>query len=67
MLLAFGPDDLQRLAIPIGIGIAVLLILVVPSLRRSMIDSYRKGKEYRERLTGKKPPEEDENDRTDAR
>jgi hypothetical protein len=59
MLFAFGPEDLERFAIPIGIAIAVLLILIVPSLRRSVIGSYKKGKEARERLTGKNKPEED--------
>lgn len=48
MLLAFGPEDLERLAIPIGIGIAALLFLLVPSLRKDLMDSYRKGKEARE-------------------
>ena len=60
MLLAFGPEDLSRLAIPIGIGLAALLILIVPSLRRSVFDSFRKGKEASERLSGKPPPEPDD-------
>jgi hypothetical protein len=59
MLFAFGPEDLERFAIPIGIGIAVLIILMVPSFRRSIMDSYRKGKGARERWTGKKKQEED--------
>jgi hypothetical protein len=58
MLFGFGPEDLQRFAVPIGVGIAILLILIVPSFRRTIIDSYKKGKEARERLGGKKPPEE---------
>jgi hypothetical protein len=64
MLFAFGPEDLERFAIPIGIGIAVLLILMVPSFRRSIIDGYQKGKGARERLTGKKKPEEDKEEGT---
>ena len=51
MLFAFGPGDLQRFAIPIGIGIAVLAILIVPSLRRSILGSFIQGKEAGERLT----------------
>jgi hypothetical protein len=64
MLIGFSPEDLERFAIPIGIGIAVLLILIVPALRRSMIDSYKKGKETQERLTGKQKPEADKDEGT---
>lgn len=62
MLFAFGPEDLQRFAIPIGIGLAVLVILIVPSLRRSIIDSYKSGKEAGERLTGKQEADEDKDE-----
>jgi len=61
VLFGFGPEDLERFAIPIGVGIAILFILIVPSLRRAIIDRYKKGKEARERLTGKKPPDEADN------
>jgi hypothetical protein len=50
MLLAFGPEDLRRLAIPIGIGLAVLLILIVPALRRGVMNSIKSGHESGERL-----------------
>jgi hypothetical protein len=53
MLFAFGPQDLQRFAIPIGIALAVLIILVVPSLRRAVIESFTKGRDAGERLRGK--------------
>jgi hypothetical protein len=64
MLFAFGPEDLERYAIPIGIGIALLVILIVPSLRRSILDSYKKGKEARERLTRRNKPGEDKAEET---
>jgi hypothetical protein len=53
MLFAFGPQDLQRFAIPIGIALAVLVVLVVPSLRRAVIGSFMQGKDAGERLRGK--------------
>jgi hypothetical protein len=49
MLFAFGPEDLERLAIPIGIGIAALIFLIVPSYRKSVADSYKKGREARQK------------------
>jgi hypothetical protein len=52
-LLAFGPQDLQRFAIPIGIALAVLVILVVPSLRRAVISSFTQGRDAGERMRGK--------------
>jgi len=55
MLLAFGPDDLRQLAISIGIGIAVLVFLVVPGLRSSILSSFQKGHEAGARMRGKKP------------
>lgn len=64
MLFAFGPEDLQRYAIPIGIGIAVLVILIVPPLRRSILGSFYQGKEAGERLTGNRVPEEDKDEGT---
>jgi hypothetical protein len=53
MLFAFGPQDLQRFAIPIGIVLAVLIILAVPSLRRAVIGSFMQGKDAGERMRGK--------------
>ena len=64
VLFAFGPEDLQRFAIPIGIGLAVLLVLVVPSFRRSVIDSFKEGKEAGERMRGKQKFEEEKGDGT---
>ena len=47
MLLAFGPEDLERLAIPIGVGIAGLIYLVIPSQRKRLSDHYEAGREFR--------------------
>lgn len=52
MLFAFGPEDLRRLAIPIGIGIAAVLILVVPALRRAVVKSFMKGHQAGKRARG---------------
>ena len=52
-LFAFGPQDLQRFAIPIGIALAVLIILVVPSLRRAVIGSFTQGREAGEQMRKK--------------
>jgi hypothetical protein len=43
-ILAITPDDLKGYAVPIGVGIAALLFLIAPSMRRALIDSFRKGK-----------------------
>jgi hypothetical protein len=56
-MLAFSPNDLREFTIPIGIGIAVLVILAVPGLRASIINSFQKGHEAGERARGKKPGE----------
>jgi hypothetical protein len=53
MLFAFGPQDLQRFAIPIGIALGVLIILVVPSLRRAVIGSFTQGREAGEQMRKK--------------
>jgi hypothetical protein len=60
MTLAAVIDVLERLAVPMGIGIVVLLYLLVPSLRKSFMDSYNKGKNMRERMTGKTPRDNEE-------
>lgn len=57
MLSAFGPADLKQLAFPIGIGLAALLILIIPALRRSVVDSFLKGHEKGEQLRESKRPE----------
>ena len=50
MLFAFGPEDLERLAIPIGVGVFFLTFLIVALSRRKRIaDSYGKGKEARKK------------------
>ena len=57
MLFAFGPAELKLYSIPIGIGLAALLILIIPALRRSVVDSFMKGHEKGEQLRGNKRPE----------
>ena len=49
MLFAFGPEDLERLAVPIGIVVAILVILLVPSARREFNESYEAGRSFREK------------------
>jgi hypothetical protein len=49
MLFAFGPEDLERLAIPIGIAVAVIVVLAVPALRRDLTKSYESGKSFRQK------------------
>jgi hypothetical protein len=63
-MFAFGPQDLQRFAIPIGIGIAVLVILVVPAFRRSIMNSFKKGHAAGKQLRGTNQREESHEDRT---
>ena len=58
MLLAFGPEDLERFAIPIGIGIAALLILIIPPLRRGMVENFKEGKEAGKRSAERKKLED---------
>jgi hypothetical protein len=68
MLLAIEPEDLERFAVPIGIAIALLLFLIIPSWRRFLFESFQQGKEARERLLGKRKPRspEDEPDDKDS-
>jgi len=40
MLFALEPEDLERFAIPIGLAIAALLVLAVPSLRRALAECF---------------------------
>jgi hypothetical protein len=60
MLFALEPEDLERFAIPIGLGIAALLVLAIPSWRRSLAECFRAGQRHGRRLSGKKGPEPDE-------
>jgi hypothetical protein len=56
VFIADAIDVFERLAIPIGIVLAVLVILIVPSFRKSIADSFRAGRKARERFT--KGPDE---------
>ncbi|MBT3198822.1 MAG: hypothetical protein HN350_02805 [Phycisphaerales bacterium] len=58
MIFASTLEVFERLAIPIGIGLGVLLTLLIPAFRRNFTDSYKKGKQMRERLTGKDSQED---------
>jgi hypothetical protein len=49
VLSAITPEQLERLAVPIGVGLAILLTLAIPALRRGLVDSYRAGAEAREK------------------
>jgi hypothetical protein len=50
MLLAFGPEDLERLAVPIGVAVFLLTFLVVAFARRKQAaEGYSKGQEARKR------------------
>ncbi len=55
MLLALEPEDLERLAIPIANGFAVLLVVAVPRLRRSLMECFRAGQRHGRMLSGKPP------------
>jgi hypothetical protein len=61
MLLALEPEDVERFAIPIGIAIAALLVVAIPSWRRGLMECFRAGKRHGERLSGREKPEDDEN------
>ena len=52
MLVAFGADDLQRLAIPVGVAIAGALYLFIPSWRDGVSHSYEAGRSARQRNPG---------------
>ena len=51
MIIADAIDVFERLAIPIGVALAVVLILIVPSFRKSIADSFQAGRKARERNT----------------
>jgi hypothetical protein len=65
MLYAELVDVLQQYAVPIGIGLAALLFLLVPPLRKGLIKSFEEGRKDGERWRGKKREEEEE--RPDSR
>ena len=60
MLFAELLDVLERHAVLIGIGLAIILVLVIPPLRRGVIEAFREGKAAGERLRKKKRPEKDD-------
>jgi hypothetical protein len=59
MLFALEPEDLERFAIPIAVGIAALLAVAVPQLRRSLADCFRAGQRHGRRLSGKRDTDRD--------
>ena len=61
MLFAELIDVLEKYAIPIGLVLGVLIVLLVPSFRRGLIDSFKAGKKAGERLRGKEEDEEEQN------
>jgi hypothetical protein len=62
MLFAIEPEDVERYAIPIGVGIAVLLGVLIPPLRRSLMECFRSGKEAGERWRSVKKNRDDEHE-----
>ncbi len=56
MLFALEPEDLQRFAIPIGIGIAVLVAVAVPPVRRALMECFFAGQRHGRKLSGKEDP-----------
>ncbi len=62
MLLALQPEDLERYAIPIGIGIAVLVAVAVPPVRRALIECFRAGQQHGRKLSGQEGPKKDTDD-----
>jgi hypothetical protein len=66
MLLALQPEDLQRFAIPIGIGIAVLVVVAVPSLRRALMECFRAGQQHGRKLSGREEPRQDPDDKPET-
>ncbi len=57
VLLVFGPEDLQRYAVPIGVGLGLVVMLAVPSLRGSVMRAYEQGKQAGERLREPRRPD----------
>jgi hypothetical protein len=57
MLFALEPEDVERFAIPIALGIAALLAVAVPPLRRALVECFRAGQRHGRRLSGKEDHE----------
>ena len=53
VIVADAIDVVERLAIPIGVVLAIVIIVSVPALRRSMSESFQAGRKARERWTKK--------------
>ncbi len=62
MLSVFGPVEMKQLAIVIGVGFGVFLILLFSVLRRRVIESLKKGHETGERHGKSKRPDDSNND-----
>ena len=52
-------ETYERLAIPIAIAIALLVIFLVPPVRKSMLDAFKKGQQHGKKLSGKDEADED--------
>ena len=55
ILAEFGPDDLVRIGVPLGIVVGLLLVVAFgwKGLSKSFKDSYEKGREHRRKLDEK--------------
>jgi hypothetical protein len=49
---------LERFAIPIAIGIAVVVVVAIPSLRHALVECFRAGQRHGKKLSGKEEPEQ---------
>ena len=66
MLLAALLDVLEKLAVPIGIALAVIVILAVPPFRKGILQSFRAGQQAGEKL-GKRAGESLKGDKKDPK
>jgi hypothetical protein len=62
MLWSLGPEDVELFAIPIAVGIAVLLVVAIPSLRRSLMECFHAGQRHGRMLSGRGDGAERETD-----
>jgi hypothetical protein len=53
MLFALQPEDLERFAIPIAIGIAALVAVAIPPVRRALAECFRAGQRHGRKVSGK--------------